>query len=162
MFWSNNQGINGQFIIILKLTIAFNLGDWPEGLPPYLGHDHRSVLLLSSSIALFIWMVSLLEGSNSWVFLSTPSMVSVMLHAFLNTRSPMFNSLFCTLTLFGPHKNHSHNALFKCSPQHIITTWLFGFLNSGAKIETLSNFKSFQFVMLPQYLNKHLESHLLL
>ena len=37
--------------------------------------------------------------------------------------------------------------------QHIITTWRFRFLISGAKIETLSNFKSFWVEMLLQYLN---------
>ena len=46
---------------------------------------------------------SLLKGWNSRVFLSSPSMVSAMLHAFLNTWSPVFNSLFCIFRLFGPH-----------------------------------------------------------
>ena len=106
--------INAHFIIILELTIAFNLVDWPEWLPPHLGPDYRSVILLPCFNTLFTWMVSLLKEWNSWVFLSSRSMVSAMLDAFLNARSPVFNSLFCIFRLFSPHTNHSHNAWFNC------------------------------------------------
>ena len=103
------------------------------------------MLLLSCSITLFTWMVSPLKGWNSWVFLSSPSMVSAMLHAFWKTRSPVYNGVFCIFKLFGPHTNHSHTAWFKCSPYLQWTADLF-------KANTLSNFKSFQVVMLLQYL----------
>ena len=53
---------NKCLIIILELTIAFNLEDWPEWLPPQRGHHRLSFTLLSCSITLFTWMVHCSKG----------------------------------------------------------------------------------------------------
>jgi len=98
--------------------LQFRRLTWMTSPTTTVGHNNRSVFLLSCCITLFTWMVWLLEGWNSWVFLSAIYMVSAMLHAFLNIRFPVFTSsiLFCIFQLIGPQRNQSHNARFKCSP----------------------------------------------
>lgn len=142
----SQTNMENKFINILALIIACNSEDWPEWLPPQLQYDMIIVqcsYFLVPSPCLLEWL-DCLKGEIPGYSCLLPPWSQQCCMLFLNIRPPVFTSSIL-FRLFGPHTNQSHNARFKCWPLNYrsLLNWIFRFLISGTKMETLSNLSVF-------------------